>query len=404
MRSGLLSIPLLFAGALMWATLVGAQPATDIWDDLYAAAGLPPPTTSAGPTAPTAGPQGPVSTSGQGPLVPPGQGPTVLPGQGPAFETGQGPVLLDIPSKVPGTVSLPPEVKSPPMGTTYVVQKGDSLSAIAQRFYGSYFLWPLIFQANRDKIANPDLIYPGQVLVIPPLDPTRAGTLIPNAIGPGPQLGLPNPELTQLTQGGAVTARSPQFAGWFQEALGIARTWNMPRITNKYGRAVSEADMLRAILYIESKGIHQSTSGQVTRSPAGALGFMQLMPGTAREEGADPRDPRQNLLGGASYLRKCFASAATRVPGDSPADQIAKAAASYNKGPYDRNLARMTWTEYVASGGVSETIRYGILTKMSLGLALSPIEESWMARDRGVSAPSVATLSDSTYQRSQSLA
>jgi nucleoid-associated protein YgaU len=50
---------------------------------------------------------------------------------------------------------------------TYVVKKGDSLSKIAKQFYGDMKLWKKIFEANRDKISNPDLIRPGQKLVIP---------------------------------------------------------------------------------------------------------------------------------------------------------------------------------------------------------------------------------------------
>jgi len=50
---------------------------------------------------------------------------------------------------------------------TYVVKKGDSLSKIAKQFYGDMKLWKKIFEANRDKISNPDLIRPGQQLVIP---------------------------------------------------------------------------------------------------------------------------------------------------------------------------------------------------------------------------------------------
>jgi soluble lytic murein transglycosylase-like protein len=38
-------------------------------------------------------------------------------------------------------------------------------------------------------------------------------------------------------------------------------------------------------------------------SPAGAIGVMQLMPATARQLGVDPRDPVQNIMGGAAYLR-----------------------------------------------------------------------------------------------------
>lgn len=52
---------------------------------------------------------------------------------------------------------------------TYTVVSGDSLSKIAKREYGDAQKWQLIYQANRDKINDPDLIHPGQVLTIPPL-------------------------------------------------------------------------------------------------------------------------------------------------------------------------------------------------------------------------------------------
>jgi nucleoid-associated protein YgaU len=47
------------------------------------------------------------------------------------------------------------------------VQKGDSLSKIAKREYGDAQQWRRIYEANRDLIQNPDLIYPGQVFRIP---------------------------------------------------------------------------------------------------------------------------------------------------------------------------------------------------------------------------------------------
>jgi nucleoid-associated protein YgaU len=50
---------------------------------------------------------------------------------------------------------------------TYTVQKGDSLSKIAKREYGDAQQWRRIFEANRNLIDNPDLIYPGQVLRLP---------------------------------------------------------------------------------------------------------------------------------------------------------------------------------------------------------------------------------------------
>lgn len=51
---------------------------------------------------------------------------------------------------------------------TITVQPGDSLSKIAKREYGDANKWRAIFEANRDKIKNPDLIHPGEVLTLPP--------------------------------------------------------------------------------------------------------------------------------------------------------------------------------------------------------------------------------------------
>jgi nucleoid-associated protein YgaU len=52
-------------------------------------------------------------------------------------------------------------------GKTYTVVSGDSLSKIAKREYGDANAWNRIYEANRDTIKNPDLIYPGQTLKIP---------------------------------------------------------------------------------------------------------------------------------------------------------------------------------------------------------------------------------------------
>ncbi len=53
--------------------------------------------------------------------------------------------------------------------TTHTVVKGECLWFIAgyDRIYGNPLRWPLIYKANKDRIKNPDLIYPGQVFTIP---------------------------------------------------------------------------------------------------------------------------------------------------------------------------------------------------------------------------------------------
>lgn len=52
----------------------------------------------------------------------------------------------------------------------YKVKGGDSLSKIAKEFYGDTGKYPVIFEANKPMLKDPDKIYPGQVLRIPPLD------------------------------------------------------------------------------------------------------------------------------------------------------------------------------------------------------------------------------------------
>lgn len=56
---------------------------------------------------------------------------------------------------------------APPAGS-YTVVKGDCLSSIARRYYGTASKWTAIYEANKSVIGgNPNLIYPGQVLTIP---------------------------------------------------------------------------------------------------------------------------------------------------------------------------------------------------------------------------------------------
>ena len=49
----------------------------------------------------------------------------------------------------------------------HVVQKDETLSAIASRYYGSANMWSKIFQANRSRLTDPDKLTPGTKLLIP---------------------------------------------------------------------------------------------------------------------------------------------------------------------------------------------------------------------------------------------
>ncbi len=76
--------------------------------------------------------------------------------------------------------------------------------------------------------------------------------------------------------------------------------------------------LLASLVIVESMGDPHAVSHK------GAKGLTQLMPETARELGVDPEDPRENLMGGAWYLRSLL----ERFNGD-----LILALAAYNAGP-----------------------------------------------------------------------
>ena len=56
-----------------------------------------------------------------------------------------------------------------PEAQFHTVVSGDSLSKIAKHYYGDPMKYPMIFEANKPMLSDPDKIYPGQVLRIPNL-------------------------------------------------------------------------------------------------------------------------------------------------------------------------------------------------------------------------------------------
>jgi nucleoid-associated protein YgaU len=69
------------------------------------------------------------------------------------------------------TVEQPTPVEvAAPEKQFYTVVRGDTLSKIALHVYGNANKYPVIFDANKPMLKDPDKIYPGQVLVIPPMD------------------------------------------------------------------------------------------------------------------------------------------------------------------------------------------------------------------------------------------
>jgi soluble lytic murein transglycosylase-like protein len=77
--------------------------------------------------------------------------------------------------------------------------------------------------------------------------------------------------------------------------------------------------LIRSVIMAESKGNPRAVS------PKGAMGLMQLMPGTASDMGVkNPYDPEQNIMGGTKYLRQML----SKFNGD-----VSKAVTAYHSGP-----------------------------------------------------------------------
>jgi LysM repeat protein len=108
------------------------------------------------------------------------QGPRIL------LSQGLGVLAMEIRTQLfanPETVAQTFEIKkklavnaiSPASAQHHIVQRGDSLSKLAARYYGDMYKWPAIHEANRRVIGgNPDLIKPGQRLMIPELPKVTA--------------------------------------------------------------------------------------------------------------------------------------------------------------------------------------------------------------------------------------
>ncbi len=72
-----------------------------------------------------------------------------------------------------GTARVDDQIKvvtPEPEAKYYTVVRGDSLSKIAKEYYGNPMKYPVIFEANKPMLSDPDKIYPGQMLRIPPQD------------------------------------------------------------------------------------------------------------------------------------------------------------------------------------------------------------------------------------------
>jgi LysM repeat protein len=142
----------------------------------------------------------------------------------------------------------------------YTVRPGDTLSSIALRFYGSRARWPVIYQANKSVIKNPDSIFPGEVLTIP---------------GKAAQQAAPPSSAPAAPAAPAALTTSTRLSGTLS-CSGLEALWE------EAGGSHAEAFMAAEIAMAESSG------RQFATGPFGERGYWQINPNHGSLSTYDP--------------------------------------------------------------------------------------------------------------------
>ena len=159
-------------------------------------------------------------------------------------------------------VELTSSVKPASPARVYVVQAGDTLWSIAQRFYGNPLMWSHIYYANESQINDPNEIHQGQQLTIP-----RTGT---NAT---------NSATTNATNSTTSNATTRATASATPDAHSAPAHVNSPSgVTGYIRQAARGTGLPESVVAAQIEVESNYESGAV--SPAGAEGPYQFMPST----------------------------------------------------------------------------------------------------------------------------
>jgi LysM repeat protein len=155
---------------------------------------------------------------------------------------------------------------------SYTVRPGDTLSGIAQRFYGRSADWPALYQANRSRIRNPDLIYVGQVLSIP-AEPTTSHATTPAKPHTGDAVHATGTTHTTSTTHTTTTTYVPKHSKPATTSLqGTLSCGGLEALWRSAGGA-SWAEVTAASIAMAESGGRQYATGS-----AGERGYWQINP------------------------------------------------------------------------------------------------------------------------------
>ncbi|MER5886837.1 peptidoglycan DD-metalloendopeptidase family protein [Streptomyces sp. NPDC001941] len=153
-----------------------------------------------------------------------------------------------------------PATPAPSAGGRYTVKTGDTLGDIARQVLGDKSQWRKLYDANRDRVADPNLIYPGQVLRIP----AGEGATAP---APRPKPAIPSPDKpitgSVKERAAAVAASLGKGAGEIAAMVQIIEresSWN-PRAVNPSSGACGLVQSLPCSKL--PQGVGTSVEGQI---------------------------------------------------------------------------------------------------------------------------------------------
>jgi len=135
-----------------------------------------------------------------------------------------------------------------PATRTYTVRSGDTLSSIAQRFYGNPADWTWLWHVNSSVVHNPNSIYVGEVLKVPTDPPANAASYAPK----------------HARTGGATLTTSAAHLSGTLSCSGLEALWEAA------GGSHGEAFMAAEIAMAESGG------NQYALSPTDDYGYWQI--------------------------------------------------------------------------------------------------------------------------------
>jgi hypothetical protein len=137
---------------------------------------------------------------------------------------------------------------------THTVRKGDTLWDLAQTYLGDPFRWPEIYRRNTATVADPDLIYPDQVLIISGDVAASAGTPADTTTGVTPVAPAPGAEPTAMPME-EVTGPPPAMTIFNPDRFRVVRGERETLVLRARPQAVREGDYMRSPFLWDGAGV-----------------------------------------------------------------------------------------------------------------------------------------------------